>query len=692
MKKYVSVLLSVILTFSCLGILASCSLFEKERILESALGFEEYESGTVLFDAAGDIANDKVLAYSPKGKAFKGEDFVAANVTVTNSNAYTGEKSMEYKVYNQTVTAPMTLLPNTKYTLSFFFYCKTEEADCFISRIDCGIYDLKKSEEAGSMTKLSGTGTSYKEVFTSSFAPNTWRKIVVNFETKEEVENAAFGVKFTAKSKESGKTVCLVDDINLSLAENTPKSEVTIENTKISSVELITATPNTIFPNDKIEFKVVTANGLTPEVKVNSETLTPNENGIYSFVAKSKVKIKVECEGDDDRLNVNEDKNGNDLTKYNYDVAAIPVWQGNTVYHETALFVPGRETAKLLYPISEAISVRSYDLYTSYVEGLDYEITSDGLIKRLENSRIPVYEGALTTETENAFPTADGKYLEFIGDYTYVKYAIAVTYEHKAEWQGEEGYNPIKIESVQDKIPNIFKKLENGEEVNIVIYGDSISTGWSSSGLNYVDSIYSKTGVVGSCVLNVPPYTPPFPEMLKEGLEKLYPDATVNVKILALGGTKSNWGASAIRGRLDYLGEGYKADLMILAYGGNDATAKMSSDDFYSNMQNIIHGFNDYNLEVDNTDAEVLLWSQSLPNTAATTYVPEVFLGYQDELEYIADDNEGVALVKLTDQFVEVLKSKEAIDYLNTNVNHPNDFTTRIIAQGLISALTPKDK
>ena len=520
MKKYISVLLAAILIFSCFGIFAGCS--EKARVLELDVNFEEYETGAVLYDAAKSVTQT-FAAYSSKGKLYKGEDYTAANITVTDSNAYMGVKSMQHKVYDQYVTTPIKLLPNTKYTLSFFFYCKTEDSDCFVKRIDCGVYDLKKSEETEGMTKLSGAGTSYKEVFNQSFTSNTWRKIVINFETYEEVENAAFGYKISLSNKNGGdaKATCFVDNICLSLAENTPKSEVIMENTNVSSVELITATPNTIFPDDKVEFKVVTADGLTPEVKVNSDTLTPDKNGVYSFVAEHKVKIKVQCEGDKNRHNVNEDKEGNDLTKYNPDIAAIPVWEGNTVYHENVLFIPGRQTAKLLYPVSEAISVRSYDLYTNYIEGVDYEITSDGLIKRLENSRIPVYEGALTTETENAFPTADGKYLEFIGDNTYVKYAIAVTYEHKAEWQGDEGYNPIKIESVQDKIPNIFKKLENGEEVNILIYGDSISTGWSSSGLNYVDSIYSKTGVVGSCVLNVPPYTPPFPNMLKEGLEKL---------------------------------------------------------------------------------------------------------------------------------------------------------------------------
>ena len=684
MKKSISVILSIILIFGCFGCLASCSLFETPKKPVLDLNFEEYEAGTLLFDAAN--KNGQFAVYSSGGTVYSGDDQTGFNISVTNSAFYTGEKSMQGTTAYQYVTTPLTLLPNTKYSLSFFYYYTTNDTDCYVSSVEYGVYDLTKSAEAQKMTKASGAGTVTKEAFNETHTPNAWRKIVLDFETYDTTENLVFAYKYTLKNKagkEAEGVTFFVDDINLAFAENTVKSEVEVKNSTASSVEFITATPQTIFPDDKVEFRVVTAEGLTPEVEVNSDTLTPNEKGIYSFVAKKKVKLEVICDGDDNRRDANVDKNGNDLTKYNADIATLPVWEGDTVYHETALFVPGRETAKLLYPISEAISVRSYDLYTNYIEGLDYEITPDGLIKRLENSRIPLYTGDITTETKNDFPTADGKYLEFINDYSYVKYGIAITYEHKTEWQGEEGYNPVKVESAADKLPKVLEKLKKGEEVNILVYGDSISCGWSSSGLNFVKSIYGKNGEVGDNALNLPPYTPAWPAMLKQELEKLYPNAKINLKILALGGVNSRWGAKNFNERLTYLGEEWSTDLMILCFAANDVYSKISNDDYFVYMQYMVD-----ELRNNTPDAEVLLWSQSLPNLATTVYPVEAFLGYQEELEYIADSNEGVALVKLTDQFSEVIKSKEAIDYLNTNVNHPNDFTTRIIAQGLIAALS----
>ena len=535
--------------------------------------------------------------------------------------------------------------------------------------------------------KASGKGTVTKEAYNPSHLADGWHKIVLEFETGDTTDNLVFAYRYFEKSKtgnKTGKTTLFVDDINLYLAESFVKSEVEIKNKTAASVELITANPQIISPDDTIEFKVVTAKGLTPEVEVNSKTLTPNEKGVYSFVAKKNTSIEVVCEGDENRRDAGVDKNGNDLTRYNAEIATVPYWQGDVVYHENVLFVPGRETAKLLYPVSEAISVRSYDLFTNYIEGLDYEITADGLLKRLEGSRIPIFTDPLETDEENGFPTADGKYLSFINDYDYVKYAISITYEHKTIWPNGEGYNPVKTDSAKEKLPRVFEKLENGEEVNIVVFGDSISCGWSSSGLNFEKQIYSKEGLVGSNVFNVPPYTPPWPEMLKAQLEKSYPNAKINLKILALGGTNSYWGAKTISERLGFLGEDWTTDLMILSFATNDIYKGIKAEEYYTYMQYIIDMFWGVS-----PDAEVLLWSQTLPNLNTTVYPVEAYSEYQQQLENIADANDGVALVKTTDHFMEVIKSKEAIDCLNTNVNHPNDFTTRLMAHGLIAALLP---
>ena len=77
------------------------------------------------------------------------------------------------------------------------------------------------------------------------------------------------------------------------------------------------------------------------------------------------------------------------LNEYNLDTYLVPYWDGNIVYHESALFV-GADGAPLMYEPEHILSVRSCDLKTEYIEGIDYKI-EDGKIYRLPLGRIPYY-------------------------------------------------------------------------------------------------------------------------------------------------------------------------------------------------------------------------------------------------------------------------------------------------------------
>lgn len=602
------------------------------------------------------------------------------------------------------ITKPLTLEPNTKYVISFLYSYQTEDENCYVSTLDYGIYNLDNIENIGVRGQSVGKGAYTKKANTYFVTPNTKRKLTLEFETPENTENLVFVLRYSDENvlgKEKGKTTLFIDDFKLYLAAEVPKSKVKIKCKTCASVNLITTNPDNIFVGDKLELTVTTANGRSSLVKVNSNTIVPNENGIHSFVAEEKVDIEVSCKGDETLSYANVDKFGNNLAKYNEDIAALPIWEGDTVYHETVLFFGNRKTAKLLYPISEIISVRSYDLYTNYLEGVDYEITKDGLLKILDGSRIPIYKKPLEChntkenplpEIIKAFPIVgkENTYASFIDDYVYPAYAINVTYEHNKLW--EDGFNPYIIQSVKKDIPKVFEKLEKGEDVNVVIFGDSASCGWSSSGLNYVEGIYSPDNAsFMSYMLNFPPFTPPWTIMLEQGLKKLYPKANVTFKNLALGGKCANWGYANVAKRLNLLGDDWKSDLVILAFGGNDLTRGDSTDLFYSNMQKNIDAIR---LETTNgagPDTEILLWSQYICNTKVKQYTLDKHLAYRDVYFELAKANDNVGLVDTVGEFNEVLKSKDVVDIFNTNVNHGNDFLTRVIAQCMLSAFNPKN-
>ena len=249
-------------------------------------------------------------------------------------------------------------------------------------------------------------------------------------------------------------------------------------------------------------------------------------------------------------------------------------------------------------------------------------------------------------------------------------------------------------------INNTLNKLAKGEEVNIVIYGDSISCGWSSSGMTPDIKIYDETNTEGNYItrynINVAPYAPTWVQMLEARLKELYPDATINFKNLSLGGKSSPWGAENIAARLalwkDVEGNQVVPVLMLIGFGVNDSAAGTNGiavDEFKANMKAIVDNAREF---TDNMNMEALYYSPMFPNQSSTEWPAERLLAYEAALEdlYLNDDNIGI--VKLSSIFNEIIKSKNCEDYLNTNLNHGNDFTARLYYTSIMHAMTkPED-
>ncbi|MBQ3088840.1 MAG: DUF4886 domain-containing protein [Clostridia bacterium] len=655
--------------------------------------FEDFEVGTKLYDYTLTGTQDM---YTYSSKAALLTTFGSLEVV---SGGHTGSNSLMGKTYYQYAAMPLNLTPNTEYELSFWYAYTTTNADRYLNEITYGLYVPDPTGKK--MVVASGKAGMFKT--SKVFAPNNslagvWQKATLKFTTGDNVDNLVFAYTYHDKLKSDisatvNKCPLYIDDVSIKCTENvTPKAQITVDTKDAASVEFIGGYFKDFAVGDKVQFKVRTKDNLIPTVSANGTTLTASSNGNYSFVATEENIVSVECEGDENRFDPNVDKQGRPLYEYNEEIAATPVWEGDTVYHETVLFIPGRETAKLLYPIDKVISVRSYDLTMNYLEGVDYEITEDGLLKILDGSKIPVFTKPLETTESSSFPVygKENTYAAFIGDYDYPAYAITVTYEHTEQWPDAEGYNPeTVIQSQKDKIPEVFKKLEKGEEVNIVIFGDSASCGLSTSGLFYDHAIYQKNGSLGSNILNFAPFTPAWPVMLEQNLKKLYPDARITFKNIALGGQTAQWGKGVIKERLGYLERDYgwtntTPDLMILCFGANDLTAGHTAEEFGSNMQAIIDEFRDYT----GTDTEVLLWTQYVTNTSVVQYQPENLMANREQFYTIAENNDGVGIADSMSVFFEVLESKEIYDIFNDNMVHGNDFLTRIIAQCLIAGLS----
>lgn len=683
-----------------------------KNIIGEAAGFEGYAAGTNLlvssaeqapqngkigfgknagYDGAGSGATAFVTNAAGFAREFPGATLSGSRALVTNTNY----RAFEYG---------LSVEKNTPYTVSYRWLSKSEKQTpsgdhyglnaTFVNTA----YNLPNANAASSGTtgmlgfaKIEGTSDA-----------KTWNNVSFTFKSGEN-ETVYLYLCPNPDGTNTGACTFAID--NLVCTRQTALESFTLDMKSCAALQPANFSLQNlagICLGQNLQFKVLAAGNQKPTVKMNGVVCEPDENGFYSAtVQKAKAVLSVRFAGDEILNDWDKDDNGRDLSIYNEEVYLENIWSGDTVYQEAALFYTGRDTVQLLYPVDEMVSLRSFDLKINYVQGVDYEITADGKIKRLEGSRIPVYTDALTTTQKpnvNAFPikgNENGEWLTFIGDKTFPAYAISASYKHSKTF--ENGFQPAAPASQTEKLSTVMQKLKRGEEVNIVVYGDSISCGWSSSGLNENFDIYdtdlrlhSETRP-GHYVINVAPYAPTWIEMMLAGLKKQYPNAKINLKNLALGGTASPWGAQQIERRLnlwkDGQGNQVVPDLIMIGFGVNDASGTAPAA-FGQNIQTIISKARSF---TGNSNMEALLYSPMLPNQRATTWDAETWLlPYQDQLQQIANADNKTGIVRLTDIFTEIIKSKECVDYLNTNVNHGNDFTARIYATAILAAFGTK--
>lgn len=701
---------------------------QNNNLLTSAASYEIYENGANLKYTGTDYPsgiyfggnkNDGYLGqtfeetiYDNKGETIEqtaggtvNDNLV--NAVISNAKSHSGDKSIELKNNWWTASMGIDVEPNTDYALSYWILAPKQEGlqnTIALSAIATTVNTGAKG--SGSISALNQATNLYldsKDLTTVHDGEN-WIKVTHSFNSMnlnkvylvigQTIYNATGNINSWA----------YIDD--MTMIETKPTT-MNIDMKSCASIAPINGDLNALYFNQDLAFKVIDNMDTDAVVTFNGETVVPDADGIYTIYLGEENTLSVRFDGDENLPNYDEDEFGRKLNVNNLDVYSEPVWEGDTVYHETALFTPDKDTVKLLYPVDEIVSLRSYDLTTNYIEGYDFEITEDGMIKRLEGGRIPVWANSLVkdepSETGDNWSRNDGKYVVLTGDQTYPKYAISVTYKHSTTFA--EGYTPETPESQYAYINNVMAKLEKGEEVNIVVYGDSISCGWSSSGMNPAIKIYDETNTEGNYItrynINVAPFAPTWIQMLEAKLKEMYPDATINFKNLSLGGKSAPWGAEKIAERLalwkDEEGNQVVPDLILTGFGVNDCnnyinrvnggstvTIEQEVAAFKNNMKAIVDNARE---ATGNANMEALFYSPMFPNQNAIYWPAEVLLAYENAMVELAADDNNIGVLKLSSIFNEIVKNKDAEDYLNTNLNHGNDFTARLYYTGILAAM-----
>ncbi len=381
---------------------------------------------------------------------------------------------------------------------------------------------------------------------------------------------------------------------------------------------------------------------------------------------------------------------GYDLERY-----MRPLWNGGRVDNETVMFVGREDTPALTYPASEILSVRSYDLKTEYREGVDY---------RLENGRV-----VLTAETtipymeESAYYTDDEQYQMLVtvgnrlqGKYTYwgerttiTKWQVAVTYRTAAAW-------PWSVPVCQrERYARLLEKLEKGEDVTFLFYGDSITAGANASS-----------------AVGVEPYAPTWPQMFTQYVAKAYgyrvryvsegvaqgfaggeetvfgTRGTITYVNTAVGGWNVAHGNEHAAEHLTAFVEKYGCDLFVVAFGMNDG--HITAEQERAGEEALIGCMRE-----QAADTAVVIVAPMLPNPQAINGWFAAQATFEPELAAAADalQEGGVpcALCPMTSMSRALLTRKRFLDCTGNNINHPNDFLGRLYAQTLFETVVGYD-
>ena len=364
------------------------------------------------------------------------------------------------------------------------------------------------------------------------------------------------------------------------------------------------------------------------------------------------------------------DPSGLDVNPYDLDELMQPIFLGNEVKNETVMFLEKGDVVTLLFPIDKIISVTSYDNTVLYEEGKDYVIV-DGNIKVTENSSIPCVTNAVYNSATFK-PVATPK--------TMTDFQVNVHYTHSSGWEGFMQTCEIDI------YRSFIQKLQAGENVTVLFYGDSISA--------CADSSYQH---------GYAPYQYAYPIMFVQSLADLF-GYTVNYAVSdavktaknpedyvagqrgvitfvnnSVGGWTSKVAVDNLQTHIVDTVERFGCDLFVVGFGMNDNGVNTST-----NTQTLIES-----VLALNPQANVVILSTMVPNPDGRygQYQQRGETRLQQVAKRFRDEGVACGVCCMTSTSLAVLERKEFKDYSGNNINHPNDFFGRVYAQTLLQTI-----
>ncbi len=359
------------------------------------------------------------------------------------------------------------------------------------------------------------------------------------------------------------------------------------------------------------------------------------------------------------------------------------VFTSSKVVNETVMFIDYGDSKQLLHTPDEILSVTSYDGKIKYAEGKDYELR-DGKLTVLKGSSMPCITSSRYYKGDGTIKL-NGKPLYWGEGDSMTKWQVCVSYTHSDTW------DKYLQRSYTERYSDFIKKLENGEDVTVYFYGDSITAGANASSFigtaPYQDTY---TVLFLRALAENYEYTVSFKDVtpgnpLSDKIhtkKKVYGDrGTITYVNSAIGGWATMNGLSDMNSVVGNINS-YGCDLFVLAFGMNDGYTAAST---VKSMQKQILD----KVIATAPDASLMIVSTMVPHPGTDWYQGQA--SQWKELEKLADEYNGAgtpcALANMTLVSEAIYSSKDFEDCTGNNINHPNDFLSRVYAQTLYQTL-----
>lgn len=323
---------------------------------------------------------------------------------------------------------------------------------------------------------------------------------------------------------------------------------------------------------------------------------------------------------------------------------ASPFWKGDTCFDEGITFIKGQgdqfANAKLLFRPARVIRIRNASRTITYAYGTDFTIDTTG-------KRILLTAGSSIPSCNGSCPIVNAERHDL-----HYKQAI-ITYTHTDTWPSAVG------DYAGTSLPVTIGKLKNRQAVTFAIMGTSIPQGFNASGYQCFD-----TGAVR-------PFQPSYGWLLAALLKYQY-GSTITFKNYSYATVTSTKGIEVMSTvAADH------PDLVIIAYGMNECGEH--NDTLRARATRMMS-----TIRATNPNVEFILESSTLPNGSWGGCVTNLPIK-RTALKTLVGP--GVVLADATQLWSDILASKRYDDMTGNNINHPNDWAHRLLAQLFMALL-----